>query len=348
MPAGVYGENVPTLVEFFGPIAGTTALILAILVAISGIAWMPWRKAGWFDALIGCWAGLWMSSVFLSQTAWELGGARFRIGFTLFIWLVIFAGIGRGWYRLKHQHGMNAVINSVMGVICGFVLVVILIPTFSHAGEPARRTQCKNQLSQIGLALHNYHDQFASFPVQQHGEPPQSWRVRLLPFVDHADLFNRYHRHSAWDSPENSGASRTKIHEYLCLSQRRTHDDQGRYFTSYTAVYGPHNFWRDDRQARSLNDIPDGISNTIAVVEACGQNIIWNEPRDLPAGQVDYSVNAQGPTRHDSPSVLSSLHKDGAHVLLADGRVRFFSRQTDPAVLRALFSADQGDDPTDW
>src|SRR5260370_743998 len=72
-------------------------------------------------------------------------------------------------------------------VVCGGVVIALLLPQTSSR-EPARRSQCKNNLKQIGLALHNYHDVYGSFPpayfVDASGKPMHSWRVLILPFLD--------------------------------------------------------------------------------------------------------------------------------------------------------------------
>jgi prepilin-type N-terminal cleavage/methylation domain-containing protein len=74
------------------------------------------------------------------------------------------------------------------------ILIALLLPAVQQAREAARRTQCKNNLKQIGLALHNYHDTYGSFPIgvnsSQHGRWGISFWVGLLPYLDQAPVFN--------------------------------------------------------------------------------------------------------------------------------------------------------------
>ncbi len=75
------------------------------------------------------------------------------------------------------------------------VLVALLLPAVQQAREAARRSQCKNNLKQYGLALHNYHDNADMFPIGGAGArdsaPRVSWQVRVLPFLDQAALYNQ-------------------------------------------------------------------------------------------------------------------------------------------------------------
>lgn len=75
------------------------------------------------------------------------------------------------------------------------ILIALLLPAVQQAREAARRSTCKNNLKQIGLALHNYHDTYGQFPIAATGDrdnyPRITWLVRILPNMDQAALYNQ-------------------------------------------------------------------------------------------------------------------------------------------------------------
>lgn len=71
------------------------------------------------------------------------------------------------------------------------VLIALLLPAVQQAREAARRSQCKNNLKQIGLALHNYHDVYNSFPVGSIGGARHSWALAILPMIDQQNIYNQ-------------------------------------------------------------------------------------------------------------------------------------------------------------
>ncbi|QDU40358.1 putative major pilin subunit [Maioricimonas rarisocia] len=78
------------------------------------------------------------------------------------------------------------------------ILIALLLPAVQQAREAARRTQCKNNLKQFGLAFHNYHDTHRTFPFAYMVGADlnaSSWAIMLLPYIDQAPLYNQWSPH---------------------------------------------------------------------------------------------------------------------------------------------------------
>lgn len=226
----------------------------------------------------------------------------------------------------------------------------MLLPTLIHPREASSRTQCKNNLKQIGLAMHNYHDVYRAFPLEHPGKPPKSWRLTLLAYLEQPDLLEKYDEYKTWDSEQNEPISHHLISTYNCPSrpEHSRRNVAGQFLTSYVVPIGKHTLF-DGSGLVGYSKVNDGTSNTIAAVEACGAKIVWTDPRDFDSVNGDVGVNSPHNVRDRSDSLLSSYHNGGAQILLADGSVRFMSGKVDPKVLQALLTKNAGDDPgTEW
>ena len=98
------------------------------------------------------------------------------------------------------------------------VLIALLLPAVQQARESARRTQCKNNLKQLGLALHNYHDNFKGFPMGKTSPNSMSMHPRLLPFLDQAPLFNLMDFNVAGSHANNTVPRNTNLPALRCPS----------------------------------------------------------------------------------------------------------------------------------
>ncbi len=257
------------------------------------------------------------------------------------------AGIAMGLSKLYSDGSDKTKTSAIeMGVVVGFIgfLACILNPADLGEHEPYRsRTQCKNNLKQIGLALHNYHDVSFKFPASVNGEPLVSWRVLILPYLDRLSLFKHYNQEMTWDRPPNDQFALSRISELCCPANYNPTDAQERRFTAYSMPVGPHTIG-EKTTGSSTREITDGTSNTALVVEACGAQIVWTEPRDVNISSYSTSINLKGNKPGRSESWTSSYHGSGSLILLGDGSVRFISTSTDPTVLKNLATID-GDEP---
>lgn len=175
------------------------------------------------------------------------------------------------------------------------VLVALLLPAVQQAREAARRSQCRNNMKQIGLALHNYLEAFGRFPPEAIWafSPPGggamqprnfTWITMLLPYLDQAPLYNSINFSAPiWLQNTSTGqrivASPLPI--LLCPSDPGIGAaPQGMSVTNYSGAEG-YDWWSRGSDslggvftlnvATSIKDIPDGTSNTIAVGETCAE-----------------------------------------------------------------------------
>jgi hypothetical protein len=232
-----------------------------------------------------------------------------------------------------------------LGLMVGSVLMVPI----GEAREAARRTQCRGHFKQMLLALHNYHDTYFQFPdlASADGQPPRSWRVEVLPFIDQRELREKYDDGAAWDSAANRPVAVTPVSLYRCPSHPFHEAETDPKFSSYSGVRGPKTLFPEGH-GLSISDVTDGTSNTIALVESCGRPILWTEPKDVDLSEQTIGVNLPGERPGQSRGVISSPHPHGGHIGLADGSVRWVSDRIDPKVLAALLTATGNDEGGDY
>lgn len=234
-------------------------------------------------------------------------------------------------------------LESSVTIVVGMIVVALLLPAVQPV-RGGRRQDCRNNMKQIGLALHNYLDEHCIFPPLTMGtqSSPRSWRVSMLPLLDHDRLRNDYCDEDAWNALSNLPVARVSVSAYRCPSMRVSQDSDQRWYTAYAGVRGPNTLFPNGG-ARPLAEVSDGTTNTIAIVESCDQRIVWTEPRDVDLATEPITINRRR-TKADGPAgLMSSAHVGGACVLLADGSVRFLSENLDPQVLQSLLSPNGGE-----
>jgi hypothetical protein len=211
------------------------------------------------------------------------------------------------------------------------VLIALLLPAVQSAREAARRAQCVNNLKQIGLAMHNYHQANGALPkpaiTDKDGKPLLSWRVAILPYIEQQGLYNRFKLDEPWDSPHNRELIKEIPPTYVCPSRPQTEPG----LTTYRAFVGPGALFENGK-ATGFQDVTDGLSNTLMVVES-QEAVPWTKPDDL----------TFDPAAPPSLYGAGSLHPGGFNVLISDGSVRFFKLTISPQVFKALITRAGGE-----
>lgn len=224
------------------------------------------------------------------------------------------------------------VVLAVGGVLllpCLGIMVGLLLPAVQAAREAARRMECSNNMKQIALALHNYHDTYRTFPpaytVDGNGQPLHSWRTLILPYLGEQALYSSIDLNKPWDDPVNAQASRVMIKVYKCPSMK----DQASPATCYQVIDDPASVFPGSKPV-SFGSITDGTSTTLLVVESAPADAVpWMKPQDIPM------ANLMPPS--------GSNHARGYHVTLADGSVQFVASSINPAQLRSMMTRSAGD-----
>ena len=227
-------------------------------------------------------------------------------------------------------------------LLVGAILIALLLPAVHTAREAARQIACKNNLKQIAVAMHSYHADHGSFPpayvADDNGKPMHSWRVLLLPYLDHQWLYDRYDFSKPWDSVENTALASLMPSCYRCPSE----SDPGAQGTSYRVVVGPGTMFPGEKTT-TMDGITDGLSDTIMLVESSDSAVGWMEPTDLDVTQIKFNVNPGGADE------ISRRHSFGANVAFGDGNIAGLGDNVSSETVEAMITASAGETipPTD-
>lgn len=261
--------------------------------------------------------------------------------------------------RSHRRRGFTLIETAVVFAVAG-MLAALLAPAIQQAREAARSTQCKNNLKQFGLALHNYHDTHSTFApgwVAHHRQPQSGphfgWTVMILPFMDQFPLFSGLNFRQPPPAP-NALMTR-QLPTYRCPSDPTPKVNllrSGYGTCNYSGNFGDQPLPRllPDRFAAAwpgilptpqksngvfhwnskvrLRDISDGSSNTLltgerSVTSGAG---IW-----MGVSSNEFENDQVTDTSHSSQinaaySSFSSRHAGGAHFGFCDGRVQFIKQ----------------------
>ena len=195
---------------------------------------------------------------------------------------------------VSRQRGFTLIELLVVIAIIA-VLIALLLPAVQQAREAARRSQCKNNMKQMGLGAHNYESTFIRFPssgesTDESTSPvtrrffPQSFNTQILPFIDQTTVYNLMNLNLHYSASQV--ACSTKIASFLCPSNGVTGPDQcGFGLTDYMPVayvdFGTNGVRQGKVQGvdvpgtlgfgNPIAKVTDGLSNSIMVIEDSGR-----------------------------------------------------------------------------
>ena len=274
----------------------------------------------------------------------------------------------------EHKHMPNSrstrgfTLIELLVVICLIAVVsALLLPAVQHSRDAARLAQCKNNMKQLGLAFHNYHDTFLTFPPGWTQHHPQAgsqtrlgWSVFILPFIDQAPLYNRMNFQTQRADPLE--LFQTRIPTYRCPQDPSpdVNSQRGQFGTlNYSANFGPvapprwvenglAEFWPGSAPTPLTTDglaflnsrirksnLQDGWSNTFHLGERSAANgaAIWMGVRGNEFETDQVTDCSAGHEINASEAGFSSRHIGGANFLMCDGAVRFLSEKTESGLL---------------
>jgi hypothetical protein len=208
-------------------------------------------------------------------------------------------------------------------------LVAPLLRGIAAGRQAGARNQAATNYKQIGIAFSSYFDQHKHFPpaaiYDKSGKPLLSWRVLLLPYLDDGNFFGQFHLDEPWDSAHNKKLLTKMPKVFAPVGSKKTRPGE----TYIQGLVGKDAFLDPaKKKGVTLTDVPDGVSNTIVLVES-PTAVPWTKPEDLP-------FDATKP-----------LPKMGGHfpggflALFADGHVSFLPQKIDPVILKRLITRNE-------
>lgn len=223
----------------------------------------------------------------------------------------------------RHRSGFTLIELLVVIAIIG-ILMALLLPALNMVREAASRTQCANNMKQVGVALLAYEGEQGNFPANIRSSTGfrLGWVLWLLPHLEQQPVYNMYNYELGWNSPENSTACNTPLATFICPSAPSAHLLDGnpdvanfttvwttrRWYAAsdYASFIGVGKFMKDSELTTTFgegfmaqikgdrvnpvkrSEILDGLSKTVVLGESAGRPRLYRgkKPLDDPAASV--------------------------------------------------------------
>jgi hypothetical protein len=332
---------------------------ILLAVAISPFVYLYRKRkaaSGWLD--LWC---LILAAAIVPLGAGTLGSVLpkhfmvFLVGYTLLSLAALLLSMLIVAIRMKRQSKGSYALGllATLGLLA--LLVGLMLPAVPSAREAARRMACSNQIRQLGLLLIPARDRNESVDLSRNpaprakspeqwmrtapGEPPRSWRVQILPELEYGWVRKLYNDAEAWDSPTNIKVAQIPVAPFTCPSEPNlVSPAHGGRFTSYALL----------RLAEKDSD-RERNAYRILLIESCGANIVWSEPRDVDANTYEPAIlsRSKGPNPFEvnrkpwkSKGIGSSFHGSGTHAVFGDGSTRFLPASLDQAIVSKMIDGE--------
>jgi prepilin-type N-terminal cleavage/methylation domain-containing protein/prepilin-type processing-associated H-X9-DG protein len=278
--------------------------------------------------------------------------------------------------RITNRPGFTLIELLVVIAIIA-ILIGLLLPAVQKVREAAARMKCTNNLKQIGLAMHNYHDVVGVLP--EAGRAPNlGWAVWILPYMEQKPLFDQFDKTKSYSDAFHTPRYVDRVSQYICPSSNKTFANGST--TSMTLNYigclGPKNPGTQSSSGGSshggfgtggvlvrkidgqvkMAHIIDGTSTTILVGEMSYSRTVDNNVMDAyrewtrgcDDGACFSSKNLNSGLRVEryngsnnfNDVSFGSEHTGGANFLMCDGSVHFVNESVSLNILKASASRD--------
>ncbi|MEI6540007.1 MAG: DUF1559 domain-containing protein [Planctomycetota bacterium] len=226
--------------------------------------------------------------------------------------------------QTKRWRSVFVALLTVAGIIA--VILVLFLPAMRNSGGPSHRMDCRNNLKNIALALHNYaaknHGVLPpTYTVDSAGKPLHSWRTLILPYIDYEDLYKNVDLSKSWNDPANAEVFKAYVKVYHCPSSETAEN-----YTTYLAIVAPNGCFRPTEP--NVLAMTDSAAEKLMVIEmAASQAVPWMSPLDADE-QMVLEIGVK----------TASAHLGSTNVAFVDGSVSALDNSSSAIERRAMIS----------